>query len=64
MVKPGAITGRPGQTLGGAVLDPWLCFESSTEKRRLSPVPLSWEVRSDEELDVMRRAAEAVKRKE
>jgi hypothetical protein len=28
----------------------WLVFESSAEKRRLSPVPPDWTVRTDEEL--------------
>jgi hypothetical protein len=35
----------------------WLCFECESEKRRLYPVPVNWESRSDTELDVMRRAA-------
>ena len=41
----------------------WLCFESEAEKRRLCPVPPSWEARSDHELDVLRRAADPVPRR-
>lgn len=28
----------------------WLCFESDSEKRRLSPIPTGWDVGSDGEL--------------
>jgi hypothetical protein len=39
----------------------WLCFERNGEKRRLTPIPEDWETRSDAELLVFCRAAEAVK---
>lgn len=60
-VQPGSfaaasVVGRlPDEFCGG-----WLCFESEGEKRRLMPVPPSWDERSDSELDVLRRAAESV----
>lgn len=41
----------------------WLCFESEAEKRRLRPVPPSWEGRTDHELDILRRAADPVRRR-
>jgi hypothetical protein len=28
----------------------WLCFESESEKRRLTPIPPDWDKGSDEEL--------------
>lgn len=28
----------------------WLCFESESEKRRLTPIPPEWDQRTDEEL--------------
>ncbi|MEO6878213.1 MAG: hypothetical protein ABI205_07000 [Gemmatimonadaceae bacterium] len=30
---------------------PWLCFESSTERRRLSPMPNGWYDLPDDELE-------------
>ena len=60
-VTPGSMTGRamvdemPEELRNG-----WLCFQSASEKRRLSPMPRAWENRSDEELDVLRRAADPV----
>lgn len=35
----------------------WLCFESGTEKRRLTPVPGGWESCSAEQLAALCRAA-------
>lgn len=35
----------------------WLCFESGTEKRRLSPVPAGWESSPAERLAELCRAA-------
>jgi hypothetical protein len=48
--------------LTGEMEDGWLCFESSTEKRRLHPIPRGWEERSDEELEALCGAAEPVRR--
>lgn len=33
--------------------DGWLCFESSTSKRRLTPIPPRWREFGDEELERM-----------
>ena len=55
-MSPGSSTLLPGEFTGG-----WLCFDCGSEKRRLSPVPRSWEQRTDKELDVLRRAAPVVK---
>jgi hypothetical protein len=30
---------------------PWLCFESRSERRRVSPVPAEWRELTDEELE-------------
>lgn len=35
----------------------WLCFESRNEKRRLIPVPDSWDECSEEELERYRQIA-------
>jgi len=60
---------QPGMMVSdrGAVADElqggWLCFECDDgEKRRLRPVPASWEERSDHELDILRRAADPVRK--
>lgn len=41
----------------------WLCFESGSEKRRLSPIPPGWEEAADEELESLFRDASAVPRR-
>lgn len=38
----------------------WLCFESSTEKRRLGPIPALWQKATDAELRQYRNAAQPV----
>jgi hypothetical protein len=40
----------------------WLCFESSEEKRRLAPIPESWELLSDPELAELCQQARTVSR--
>lgn len=41
----------------------WLCFESSKEKRRLTPVPDEWRELEDEELlDLLHSARRVAKR--
>jgi hypothetical protein len=40
----------PGVSLAPALAAGWLCFESSTEVRRLAPIPAGWESRGPEEL--------------
>lgn len=38
----------------------WLCFESEAGKRRLTPIPHSWEEMPPERLDLLLRAADEV----
>lgn len=38
----------------------WLCFESGTERRRLSPIPAEWPDCDDATLEGFRSAAEIV----
>lgn len=38
----------------------WLTFASGGVRRRLYPIPSGWEAASDERLDLMCRAAEAI----
>jgi hypothetical protein len=38
----------------------WLCFNSTSEKRRLSPIPTGWTTCSDEALELYARQAELV----
>src|SRR4051794_16123030 len=42
--------------------DGWLCFESSTSKRRLTPVPARWREFGDDELEQMLGRASVVNR--
>jgi hypothetical protein len=39
----------------------WLCFESVTEKRRLTPIPPGWQERGDDELLALLREADVVR---
>jgi len=41
----------------------WLCFESGSEKRRLSPIPPGWEQAPDEELESLFHNARTVARR-
>ncbi|HEX8360416.1 MAG TPA: hypothetical protein VF613_09925 [Longimicrobium sp.] len=52
---PGLMT--PGLESG------WLCFESGSEKRRLSPIPPGWDQAPDDELESLFRDARAVTRR-
>jgi len=36
---------------GTPFADGWLCFESDTEKRRLTPIPSSWEFQTPARLE-------------
>lgn len=40
----------PGSVLMGSFKDGWLCLESASQKRRLSPIPPEWESLSEDEL--------------
>lgn len=42
--------------------DGWLCFESPEGKRRLKPIPVQWDERTDAELWMYCRVAEPVRR--
>ena len=41
----------------------WLCFECEGEKRRLHPIPDSWDTVSDDDLWALCRGAEPVQRR-
>jgi hypothetical protein len=51
----------PRTQLKGAYQQGWLCFDSGTEKRRLSPIPEDWRTVSDAELEQMAERAEVAK---
>lgn len=64
-VIPGRHTRDPQDArrhLPEEMVDGWLCFESSEGKRRLRPIPLRWEERSEAELWMYCRVAEPVNR--
>jgi hypothetical protein len=42
------------------VPDSWLCFQSGTDRRRLTPVPAEWEICDIRQLEVLCNEAEAV----
>ncbi|HEU4454808.1 MAG TPA: hypothetical protein VFR81_17190 [Longimicrobium sp.] len=49
-------TERRGGTRDSLVANPaagWLCFQSESEKRRLTPVPAAWVSASDAELEAL-----------
>lgn len=52
-VKRPAGTGERASYLPEEFGDGWLCFESSTSKRRLTPIPPRWREYGDEELERM-----------
>ena len=43
--------------------DGWLCFENPEEKRRLTPIPPSWQEAPDPELEELLEEARAVRRR-
>ena len=49
--------------LAAGLVDGWLCFESSAEKRRLHPIPAGWHARTDAELWRLCAAAAPVRRR-
>jgi hypothetical protein len=49
--------------LKGTYPQGWLCFDSGTEKRRLSPIPDQWQQLSDEELARLSERAESAPRR-
>ena len=54
--------GLPGPELPEPLRNGWLCFESQTEKRRLTPTPPGWDVLSATELGRLLEGAALVKR--
>jgi hypothetical protein len=48
----------PHSQLKGTFQQGWLCYDSGTEKRRLSPIPENWQSFSDEELERLAHRAE------
>ncbi|HEU0301533.1 MAG TPA: hypothetical protein VFR37_18885 [Longimicrobium sp.] len=42
------------------MVDGWLCFEASDQKRRLTPYPADWEEQDDASMDALCRAARPV----
>ncbi len=51
---------RSPQLLTPGLESGWLCFETASEKRRLTPIPPQWESCSDEELERFCRNASRV----
>jgi hypothetical protein len=50
--RSGKRPAAPAKRLGTRPLElPWLCFESRTERRRVSPAPGEWEEMTDQELE-------------
>ena len=39
----------------------WLCFESQSEKRRLAPIPLGWDIGGEQRLEQLRDTATPVR---
>ena len=57
--------GRPSQlsALPGTFQSGWLVFESTNEKRRLSPIPSGWQLLPPEELETLCKQAEIAPRR-
>jgi hypothetical protein len=53
----------PQSPFKGTFQQGWLCFDSGTEKRRLSPVPKEWQALGDAELEQLLGRAEAASRR-
>src|SRR5918999_5487253 len=54
----------PHSQLKGSFAQGWLCYDSGTEKRRLSPIPENWQVLSDGELARLAAQAELAGRRQ
>ncbi len=50
-VVPQYAAGRDGEVMTPGLQGGWLCFDSGTEKRRLSPIPQDWEAAGGEALE-------------
>jgi len=55
-------TPRVGSVYDETLRGGWLTFESSEGRRRLAPIPAGWRDATPERLDLMCRAASAVRR--
>lgn len=53
----------PHSQLKGPFQQGWLCFDSGTEKRRLSPIPDDWRTISDADLEQLAQRAEVASRR-
>jgi hypothetical protein len=53
----------PHSQLKGTFAQGWLCYDSGTEKRRLSPIPENWQALSDAELVRLAERAEVAGRR-
>jgi hypothetical protein len=53
----------PHSQLKGTFPDGWLCYDSASEKRRLSPIPENWQTLSDGELERLAARAEVAGRR-
>jgi hypothetical protein len=53
----------PHSQLKGTFPQGWLCYDSGTEKRRLSPIPENWQTLTDEELAKLAERAEVASRR-
>ena len=47
--------------LSSGLVEGWLCFEATTVRKRLMPIPSDWSVCADEELELYCRSAKAVR---
>ena len=53
----------PHSQLKGTYPQGWLCYDSGTEKRRLTPIPEDWQSLSDKELERLAATAEVAGRR-
>jgi len=53
----------PHSQLRGTFQQGWLCFDSGSEKRRLSPIPANWQELGAEELSRLAEHAERARRR-
>ena len=54
---------RSGYVYSEQLRDGWLTFECNAQRKRLAPIPSGWAEATPERLDLMCRAAEAVRRR-
>lgn len=53
----------PHSKLKGTFQQGWLCFDSGSEKRRLSPIPEDWRTVSDEDLEQLAQGADVASKR-